>query len=474
MTRVSAIERATDYYDDGGFEAELARRVAVPSTSQDPEYAEHLERYLTEEIAPALDALGFAWRTHPNPVAGAGPVLIAERVEDPALPTVLGYGHGDVVRGHEGRWRDGRSPWRLERDGDRLYGRGTADNKGQHTINLAALRAVLETRGRLGFNARFLVETGEEVGSLGLREICAGHADALAADVLIASDGPRLAPERPTLFLGARGAFNFDLTVDLRQGGHHSGNWGGLLANPGVILANAIASIIDGEGRVRVRELLPEAVPDAVRNAVHNLVVDGGEGAPEIDPDWGEPGLTAGEKVFAWNTFEVLAFETGNPAQPVNAIPPRASAHCQIRYVVGRDPDAFIPTLRRHLDAHGFQAVEVTRAKRGFMRATRLDPDSPWVEWASASIRRTTGKSPAVLPNLGGSLPNDVFADLLGLPTVWVPHSYASCSQHAPDEHLLGSVAREALAMMSGLYWDLGEGLPSGVTALLRDPGGPA
>ena len=111
--------------------------------------------------------------------------------------------------------------------------------------------------------------------------------------------------------------------------------------------------------------------------------------------------------------------------------------------------------------------VEVTRAKRGFMRATRLDPDSPWVEWAAASIKRTTGKEPAVLPNLGGSLPNDVFADLLGLPTVWVPHSYAACSQHAPNEHLLGSVAREALAMMSGLYWDLGEAPPRD---LAREP----
>jgi acetylornithine deacetylase/succinyl-diaminopimelate desuccinylase-like protein len=460
MSREGAIERAARYYDEGDFEADLARRVAIPSTSQDPEYAEHLGRYLREEIGPTVARLGFAWRTVENPVEGAGPVLIAERHEADDLPTVLGYGHGDVVRGHEGRWRDGRSPWRLERDGDRLYGRGTADNKGQHSINLAALAAVLRTRGRLRFNAKLLIETGEEVGSLGLREICSAHAEALAADVLIASDGPRLSPERPTLFLGARGAFNFDMEVTLREGGHHSGNWGGLLANPGVILANAIASIIDANGRVQVRELLPPEIPPSVRNAVHNLVVDGGEGAPAIDPDWGEPGLTAGEKVFAWNTFEVLAFETGNPAQPVNAIPPRASAHCQIRHVVGVDPDDFLPTLRRHLDAHGFDQVGLERAKRGFMAATRLDPDSPWVEWASASIRRTTGKEPAVLPNLGGSLPNDVFAHLLGLPTVWVPHSYAACSQHAPNEHLLGSVAREALQMMTGLYWDLGETPP--------------
>jgi hypothetical protein len=82
------------------------------------------------------------------------------------------------------------------------------------------------------------------------------------------------------------------------------------------------------------------------------------------------------------------------------------------------------------------------------------------VRWAEGSIARTAGAPPAILPNLGGSLPNDVFSETLGLPTVWVPHSYAGCSQHAPDEHLLASVARDALRLMTGLFWDLGESRP--------------
>jgi len=89
--------------------------------------------------------------------------------------------------------------------------------------------------------------------------------------------------------------------------------------------------------------------------------------------------------------------------------------------------------------------------------ATRLDPEDAWVDWALRSISETTGKKPALLPNLGGSLPNHVFAEVLGLPTLWVPHSYPACSQHAPNEHLLGSVAREGLAIMAGLFWDLGK-----------------
>ncbi|MBY9027941.1 M20/M25/M40 family metallo-hydrolase, partial [Pseudomonas fluorescens] len=141
------------------------------------------------------------------------------------------YGHGDVVDGMEGEWRDGRDPWRTTVAGARLYGRGTADNKGQHSINMAALRAVREARGgKLGFNAKFIVEMGEEIGSPDLGKVCDLNRDALKADLFMASDGPRLSADRPTLFLGCRGGIRIHLDVNLRDGGHHSGNWGGVLA----------------------------------------------------------------------------------------------------------------------------------------------------------------------------------------------------------------------------------------------------
>ena len=73
------------------------------------------------------------------------------------------------------------------------------------------------------------------------------------------------------------------------------------------------------------------------------------------------------------------------------------------------------------------------------------------------ALERATGRKPALLPNLGGSLPNDVFADILGLPTVWVPHSYPACSQHAPNEHVLAPLMREGLAMTAALLWEVGE-----------------
>ena len=462
MTRDAAIAAVEAYFDEGGFVADLARRVAIPTESQVEGRGAVLQSYLRDEIAPTLAKLGFECEIVDNPVRG-GPALIAERREDGASVTTLCYGHGDVIRGLEPQWHEGLSPWELTHRGDRLYGRGTADNKGQHSINIAALAAVLKTRGKLGFNAKFLVETGEEVGSPGLREICREYKDKLAADVLIASDGPRLAPDRPTIFLGARGAMNFDLVVDLREGGHHSGNWGGLLANPGVIVAHALSTITSEKGAIKIKEWVPDHMPNSVRMALADCPIEqtggeGGEDAPEIDPDWGEPGLTPSEKVFGWCSFEILAFTTGNPENPVNAIPPKATATCQIRFVVGVDPEGFMPALRRHLDAHGFPTVKVEPWKKAYFPATRLDPDHEWVRWAAKSIAETTGKRPAILPNLGGSLPNDIFAGDLGLPTIWVPHSYASCSQHAPNEHMLAPVAREGLKMMTGIYWDLGAG----------------
>jgi len=455
-TRDDALQRAAAHFDDGSFVRDLGRRVAIRTESQNPGSGPALLAYLAAELQPSLAALGLHGAIHHNPEPPYGPLLVASRHEADDLPTVLMYGHGDVIRGQDAAWTRGAGPWTVAADGERLYGRGTADNKGQHSINLAALGCVLAARGgRLGFNLKWLVETGEETGSPGLAAFCAAHADELAADVLIASDGPRLAAARPTVFLGSRGVANFDLTLQLREGTHHSGNWGGLLRNPGTVLANAIASMVDAGGRILVQALRPPPIPANVRAALAGLEVGGSPGDPAVDADWGEPGLSPIERVIAWNTLEVLAMITGNPQHPVNAIPASARATMHMRFVVGTDVSRLREAVQAHLAAQGFAGIEVGECS--VMNATRLDPDNAWVRFALASIERSTGLPPVLLPNLGGSLPNDVFADLLGLPTVWVPHSYPACSQHAPDEHLLLPVARQALQLMAGLFWDLGE-----------------
>ncbi|HEX7749641.1 MAG TPA: M20 family metallopeptidase [Bordetella sp.] len=454
-TRERAIAIAFDAFDSGEFYTDLRRRVAFHTESQNgPNPA--LAAYLTEEVSGTLARLGFTARVIDNPAAGGPPFLIAERHESDDLPTVLTYGHGDVVRGYDEQWRAGLNPWEIVVDAERWYGRGTADNKGQHSVNFAALAAVLQAReGKLGYNVKVIFETGEEIGSPGLDQACAAHRDALAADVFIASDGPRVSAERPTLFLGSRGAIPFELTLNLREGGHHSGNWGGVLSNPAIVLSHAIASLVDRNGRIAVDGLRPPPISAAVRAALSDIELGRDESSPDIDPNWGEPGLTPTERVIGWNTLEVLAMKSGNPDAPVNAIPPTAKAVCQLRFVVGTDWENMQAHLDRHFADHGFDEVKV-KVSRG-TPATRLDLDDPWVQWALDSMRATTGKKPALLPNLGGTVPNDVFAETLGLPTLWLPHSYPACNQHAPNEHVLAPVMREALGIMAGLWWDLGE-----------------
>jgi acetylornithine deacetylase/succinyl-diaminopimelate desuccinylase-like protein len=304
---------------------------------------------------------------------------------------------------------------------------------------------------------------GEEVGSPGLREVCTEHKDLFAADVLIGSDGPRISADRPTIYLGSRGAFPIDFTVEARAGGHHSGNWGGLLSNPAIQLVQALATITGPTGQIRIPEWVPDAIPDSVKRALADCEIRPGPGEPTIDPGWGEPGLSAPEKVYAWCTFEILAMTAGNPDNPVNAVPPRAWARGQVRLVAGVKPDVVLPALRRHLDRHGFPMVQISQGRDEIFHPTRLDPEHPWARWTAASITRTAGQRPAILPNTGGSLPNDIFSEILGLPTVWIPHSYLGCSQHAPNEHLPLALAREGLTLMAGVYWDLGEaGLQEG------------
>jgi acetylornithine deacetylase/succinyl-diaminopimelate desuccinylase-like protein len=461
-SREGAVARGRDYIDNGDFERDLARRVAIRTESQIlPESLPELERYVRDEIKPSFEKLGFECKIYDNPVPQKGPLILATRIEDPKLPTVLGYGHGDVIRGQDALWTKGKGPWITARDGDRLYGRGTADNKCQHTINMGAMAAVMAERGgKLGFNAKYLIETCEEAGSAGIHDCIRLNKPDFAADVFIASDGPRVKMERPTIVLGNRGGLTFDLVCDLREGAHHSGNWGGLIADPAAILCHAIASIVGPRGGLRIRNWLPGPISNSTREALKDVEIDAGPEGPAIDTWWGEPHLTGPEKVFAWNAFAVLAMTAGRPEAPVNAIAAKAWARCQLRFVVGTKVEEILPSLRRHLDQNGFTMVQVVECEDvGRFPATRTDTDHPWAQFTRRSFETTLpGVKPAIIPSTGGGIPNDAFQDILGLPTIWVPHSYAGCSQHAPDEHILMPVMREAAAIMAGLYWDIGAG----------------
>lgn len=199
--RGQVVALAKQSIHNGDFFHTLARRVSMPTESQNPDATDELSSYLTDEIQPTLTQQGFVCELFANPVSGKPPLMIATRIESEELPTLLLYGHGDVTDGQAELWMEGTHPWDLMQVGDKLYGRGTADNKGQHTINLMALEVVLRQReGKLGYNVKILFEMSEEVGSTGLETFCREQKYALKADLFLASDGPRLNAEHPLFF----------------------------------------------------------------------------------------------------------------------------------------------------------------------------------------------------------------------------------------------------------------------------------
>ena len=431
-TRAGAIARARSYVESGAFEADLARRVAFKTESQLlPASLPELRRYLDEEMAPAFQRLGFTTRIYDNPLPGQGPVLLATRIEDARLPTVLGYGHGDVIRGLEDQWTKGKGPWVTARDGERLYGRGTADNKGQHTINMAALDG---GAGRARRAARLQCQVHHRDGrggglqgagragrrpQGGLRRRRAGRLRRPAREAG-APDHDAGLPRRHQLrsrLRPARGRASLrQLGRADRQPGHHP------RPCAGVASSGPRASCWCRRWRRR-------PCPRRSRSAWPTSRSTAARPGRAVDAWWGEPGLTPAERVYASNVFNVLAFTTGTPGRPVNAIPPKAVANCQLRFVAGTDVD----------DDHAGAAARISmpRASRrvkvmpppavndGRFAATRTEPDHPWAQFVAASLQRSANAKPAMLPQTGGSICNDVFTDILGMPTIWIPHSYA-------------------------------------------------
>src|SRR5258708_36469485 len=109
------------------------------------------------------------------------------------------------------------------------------------------------------------------MGRADRRQVWKSLREERTADLFLASDGPRLAADRPTIFLGCRGGIRIHLDVNLRDGSHHSGNWGGVLANPATILASAIATLVDGKGRLLLGALKPPRISNQIRAALADV-----------------------------------------------------------------------------------------------------------------------------------------------------------------------------------------------------------
>lgn len=409
----------------------LADYVAMPSVSATGEGI----AVVAEHIASVLASNGAVSRLVQTP----GSPLVVARWDGPAgSPHVVIYGHYDVQpAGDPDLWTS--PPFEPEVRGGRIYGRGTADNKGQHLAHVIAAELLIEVLGDVPCTLTFLLDGEEEVGSPNLDAALAGLTEVADADVVIVSDGPTGPAGGHEIIYGLRGVLPFDLLATGAARDLHSGHYGEIAPNPLWTLVHLLATMKDAEGRITIDGVmdLVEPLGDAERSAmaaqecdpevVRQLI-----GAPHLAPS---PAATLGEREMALPTLTINGLHGGYGGPGIKTVLPHtAIAKCDLRLVAGQDGDVVWDLVQRHVERH---APGVETASHGIMHPCRTPMDHPGAEPLRRAIESVTGRPPVDVPVAGGSLPLWVFTRSLGLPAFLVPFGNADQANHAPDENLV-------------------------------------
>ena len=387
-----------------------------------------------ELVRRLMSEVGIQVRLVPTP---GFPVAYGEVPSPGARRTVLIYGHYDVQPPDPlEAWET--PPFEPSIRNGRIYARGAGDNKGQMFAHLKAVEAVLRTRGRLPVNVKFCFEGEEEIASKNLPAFVSAHRSLLAADVVYASDGP-MHPSGPQVYFGCRGILYLELTAHGAERDLHSGNYGGVAPAPAVRLARALGSLWSSRGKVavdgfndRVKKPSPadrrvlRAIPfdeRSVRDDLGCLPVTGAGGRGYyrrllLEPNLNVAGLTAGYQGPGMKTI----------------IPRVASAKLDARLVMDQDPDEIEEKIRVHLKRRGFGDIEVKRL--GAVPPSRTPVDHPLGKAVVRAVEQAWGRRPVIVPNLGGTIPDYLFTQVLGLPSVWVPYAPHDEANHAPNESI--------------------------------------
>jgi acetylornithine deacetylase/succinyl-diaminopimelate desuccinylase-like protein len=367
------------------------------------------------------------------------PVVLAELTgEGPGR--LLMYTHYDVVQaGDAAAWESG--PFAAEvRDGA-VYARGTCDDKADITARLQAIDYWLDAHtGRPPLTLLWICEGAEEIGSPGLRDVLARHADWLSASECLWESFVRRTDGRPAIALGCRGVLAVELIVQLLEVDQHAAFAPALRSAPWT-LTQALGSLVDQDGDVAIAGFHDDVnAPDATAVEVARRLVPPGEG---LGPG-GSSGALQGKSVeelalrLSYTpTANISALTCGDAGSENNVVPATARARLQLQLVPDQDPDDIERKLRRHLDEHGFAdvAIEV----RGRIWPSPGVLGTPLVDAAVAAAARVYGE-PIVYPQLPGAGPARVLLDELGATTVSPAGTTRLTSNlHAPNEH--GSIA---------------------------------
>ena len=423
------------------FLSELIDLLKIPSISADPKYSGDVQR-TAEILAEQLKEIGLD-DVEICPTKGH-PIVFGEKLIDPALPTVLVYGHYDVQPAdpidlwHNPPFEPVIEKTEIHPDGA-IFARGACDDKGQMFMHVKAVEAMLKT-GELPCNVKFMIEGEEEVGSDNLGEFAKNNVERLKADIILVSDTGMLANDIPSITTGLRGLSYVEVEVTGPNRDLHSGLYGGCVANPINIITKMIASLHDEHNRITVPGFYDKVVElsDAERAEMakapfsHEAYCK----ALDIEDTYGEKGYSTMERGSIRPTLDVNGIwggYTGEGAKTV--IASKAYAKISMRLVPDQDPEEITRLFKDHFESIAPKGtrVKVTPHHGGEAAVTPID--SIGYKAASLAYEKTFGKK-AIPVRSGGSIPIvAMFEKVLGLKTILMGFGLDSDAIHSPNEH---------------------------------------
>jgi acetylornithine deacetylase/succinyl-diaminopimelate desuccinylase-like protein len=370
---------------------------------------------------------------------GGAPVVFAER-KGRSPKTLLFYNHYDVQPPEPLELWESPPFKPTLRDG-KLYARGVSDDKGHITSRLFAIDALLEEEGELPCNIKFIIEGEEETSSIHLHDFVRENQELLAADACIWEFGYVDHRDIPIQYLGLRGICYVELSVVTADIDVHSGLGGSIFPNAAWRLIWALNTLKGPDERIRIPGHYDTVVPPRERD--RQLMEAMPEVADEYKNRYGVQsflkGLTGGVELRLAEVFEptctICGLTSGYQGEGSKTVlPAHASAKVDFRLVPNQTPEQVLVGLRKHLDAEGYQDVEITYL--GGEPAGRTDPDDPFVDLVVNTAKPVYGYPMQKVPLTGGSGPNHVFIHTLNLPVVTAGVGYPGSQAHAPNENL--------------------------------------
>src|SRR6202158_2105524 len=435
---------------------ELKEFLRIPSVSAKSEHKPDIER-AAHWVAEKLRAAGLEnIRITPTKMH---PLVYGESLHAPGKPTILFYGHYDVQPAEPLELWTSPAFEPTVRNGN-LFGRGTADDKGQVHIHLKALESLQKVNGKLPINVKVLIEGEEEVGSVSLWDYVQKNKEKLKADALIVSDTSMLGKGVPSITYGLRGLNYYQIELTGPERDLHSGVYGGAVPNPLTILAELFAKLHDKNFRVAIPGFSDNVakVSAAERKALNALPwkkkdFEKAVGAPGYV---GEKGFTRVERLWTRPTFELNGIWGGYAGEGAkNVIPSKASAKFSTRLVPNQDPQKIAKLVEKHI--RKLLPSTVT------CKFELLSSGKPWAApfhdpifaKAQAALQKGFGKK-AVFIREGGSIPFVTqMYDTFKVPCVLLGFGLPDENAHAPDEHIALENYFGGIKAIANFYSDL-------------------